>query len=40
VDLSRRQVPELTQIEPGHYVACFNPVPVGEWDRTRVAATA
>jgi oligopeptide/dipeptide ABC transporter ATP-binding protein len=40
VDLSRREVPELTQIEPGHYVACFNPVPVGEWDRTRVAATA
>jgi peptide/nickel transport system ATP-binding protein len=40
VDLSRREVPALTQIEPGHYVACFNPVPVGEWERTRVAATA
>jgi oligopeptide/dipeptide ABC transporter ATP-binding protein len=40
VDLSRRQVPELREIEPGHNVACFNPVAVDEWDRTRAAATA
>jgi oligopeptide/dipeptide ABC transporter ATP-binding protein len=40
VDLSRRQVPELREIEPGHKVACFNPVSVDEWDRTRAAATA
>ena len=40
VDLSRRQVPELREIEPGHKVACFNPVSVDEWDRTRTAATA
>ena len=39
VDLSRQQVPQLVEIEPGHQVACFNPVPVDEWDRTRVAAT-
>ena len=25
---------------PGHQVACFNPVPVDEWGRTREAATA
>jgi len=40
VDLSRRQVPELREVEPGHKVACFNPVAVDEWDRTRAAATA
>jgi hypothetical protein len=40
VDLSRQQVPSLVDIEPGHKVACFNPVPVDEWDRTREAATA
>jgi oligopeptide/dipeptide ABC transporter ATP-binding protein len=40
VDLSRQEVPSLVEIEPGHKVACFNPVPVDEWDRTRAAATA
>jgi oligopeptide/dipeptide ABC transporter ATP-binding protein len=40
VDLSRRQVPSLMEIEPGHHVACFNPVPLDEWDRAREAATA
>jgi oligopeptide/dipeptide ABC transporter ATP-binding protein len=40
VDLSRREVPALVEIEPGHKVACFNPVSVDEWDRTRAAATA
>ena len=40
VDLSRREVPQLVEIEPGHKVACFNPVPVEEWSRTREAATA
>jgi oligopeptide transport system ATP-binding protein len=40
VDLSRREVPPLVEIQPGHKVACFNPVPVDEWDRTRAAATA
>jgi oligopeptide transport system ATP-binding protein len=40
VDLSRREVPPLVEIEPGHKVACFNPVPVDEWDRARAAATA
>jgi oligopeptide transport system ATP-binding protein len=40
VDLSSREVPPLVEIEPGHKVACFNPVSVDEWDRTRVAATA
>jgi oligopeptide/dipeptide ABC transporter ATP-binding protein len=40
IDLSRREVPPLVEIEPGHQVACFNPVPVDEWERTRAAATA
>jgi oligopeptide transport system ATP-binding protein len=40
IDLSRREVPPLVEIEPGHQVACFNPVPVDEWERTRAAAPA
>jgi oligopeptide/dipeptide ABC transporter ATP-binding protein len=40
VDLSRLEVPPLVEIEPGHKLACFNPVPAEEWERTRVAATA
>jgi oligopeptide transport system ATP-binding protein len=38
VDLSSREVPPLVEIEPGHKVACFNPVPLDEWNRTREAA--
>jgi oligopeptide/dipeptide ABC transporter ATP-binding protein len=37
---SRERVPPLVEIEPGHHVACFNPVPADEWDRAREAATA
>jgi oligopeptide/dipeptide ABC transporter ATP-binding protein len=37
VDLSRQEVPPLDEIEPGHRVACFNPVPVEEWERTKTA---
>jgi oligopeptide/dipeptide ABC transporter ATP-binding protein len=40
IALSRQQVPQLVEIEPGHKVACFNPVAADEWDRARVAATA
>jgi oligopeptide/dipeptide ABC transporter ATP-binding protein len=40
VDLSSQEVPPLVEIEPGHKVACFNPVALDEWDRTREAATA
>jgi oligopeptide/dipeptide ABC transporter ATP-binding protein len=40
IDMSRREVPQLLEVEPGHKVACFNPVSVDEWDRTREAATA
>ena len=38
VDLSSREVPQLLEIEPGHKVACFNPVALDEWDRAREAA--
>jgi oligopeptide/dipeptide ABC transporter ATP-binding protein len=35
VEQSRREVPPLLEIEPEHYVACFNPVPADEWQRER-----
>ena len=37
VDRSRQEVPQLTEIEPGHFVACFNPVPAEEWQTARAA---
>jgi oligopeptide transport system ATP-binding protein len=36
VEESRKDVPPLEEIEPGHFVACFNPVPADEWQRSRV----
>ncbi len=38
VEQSRLEVPPLREIERGHFVACFNPVPVEEWQQTREAA--
>jgi oligopeptide transport system ATP-binding protein len=40
VEASRLEVPPLEQIEPGHKVACFNPVPAEEWQRAREAAVS
>jgi oligopeptide/dipeptide ABC transporter ATP-binding protein len=40
VEKSRQEVPRLEEVEPGHSVACFNPVPDDEWARTRTAVTA
>jgi oligopeptide transport system ATP-binding protein len=40
VEESRREVPPLREIEPGHFVACFNPVPADEWQRARAVAVA
>jgi oligopeptide transport system ATP-binding protein len=37
VSESREQVPPLVEVEPGHMVACFNPVPVDEWERAKAA---
>jgi oligopeptide/dipeptide ABC transporter ATP-binding protein len=37
VEQSRLEVPPLREVEPGHLVACFNPVPVEEWQRSRAA---
>jgi oligopeptide/dipeptide ABC transporter ATP-binding protein len=39
VEESRQEVPPLREIEPGHFVACFNPVPADEWQKTRAVAT-
>jgi oligopeptide/dipeptide ABC transporter ATP-binding protein len=38
VEVSREEVPPLVEIEPGHHVACFNPVPIDEWQRERAVA--
>jgi oligopeptide transport system ATP-binding protein len=38
VDESGKSVPPLEQVEPGHKVACFNPVPVEEWKKMKEAA--
>jgi oligopeptide/dipeptide ABC transporter ATP-binding protein len=37
VEQSSLEVPPLRELEPGHMVACFNPVPVEEWQRSRAA---
>ncbi|MGH3105473.1 MAG: ABC transporter ATP-binding protein [Gaiellaceae bacterium] len=37
VEQSRREVPRLEEIEPDHFVACFNPVPEDEWAKARAA---
>ena len=33
VEESSREVPQLRQLEPGHVVACFNPVAAEEWQK-------
>jgi oligopeptide/dipeptide ABC transporter ATP-binding protein len=38
VEQSRLEVPPLRELEPGHWVACFNPVPSEEWQHSRDAA--
>jgi oligopeptide transport system ATP-binding protein len=40
VEQSRLEVPPLREIEPGHWVACFNPVPETAWGEQRAAVTA
>ena len=40
VDRSREELPRLEELEPGHRVACFNPVPADEWQRTRAGTAA
>ncbi len=40
VEASRERVPELLEVEPGHRVACFNPVPAAEWTQLREAMLA
>ncbi|MEX2274141.1 MAG: ABC transporter ATP-binding protein [Actinomycetota bacterium] len=40
VEQSRQEVPPLEELEPGHHVRCFNPVPADEWQRTRLGGAA
>ena len=40
VEQSRLEVPRLLEVEPGHRVACFNPVPESAWGEQRAAVTA
>jgi oligopeptide/dipeptide ABC transporter ATP-binding protein len=40
VELSRTEVPLLEEIGRGHKVACFNPVPVEEWERMKTAVVS
>jgi oligopeptide transport system ATP-binding protein len=40
VEASSQEVPPLVEIEPGHMVACFNPVPEDEWQTMREAVVA
>jgi oligopeptide/dipeptide ABC transporter ATP-binding protein len=37
VEQSRQEVPALVEVEPGHSVACFNPVPEDAWRREAAA---
>jgi oligopeptide/dipeptide ABC transporter ATP-binding protein len=40
VEASSQEVPPLEEIEPGHKLACFNPVPEDEWQKARQAVVA
>jgi oligopeptide/dipeptide ABC transporter ATP-binding protein len=40
VEQSREEVPPLEELEPGHHVRCFNPVPADEWERERLGGAA
>ena len=40
VEQSRREVPPLVELEPGHFAACFNPVDETEWTRQRAETAA
>jgi oligopeptide transport system ATP-binding protein len=40
VEQSRQEVPPLVEVEPGHFVACFNPVPADLWAQERALTTA
>jgi oligopeptide transport system ATP-binding protein len=40
VEKSRLEVPPLLEVEAGHWVACFNPVPEGAWAEQRDAVVA
>src|SRR4051794_34728729 len=39
VPASREEVPPLVELSPGHFVACFNPVPAEEWQQELTATS-
>jgi peptide/nickel transport system ATP-binding protein/oligopeptide transport system ATP-binding protein len=39
VPASRQEVPPLVELSPGHFVACFNPVPAEEWQQELTATS-
>jgi oligopeptide/dipeptide ABC transporter ATP-binding protein len=38
IDVCAQEVPPLRELEPGHYVACFNPAAAEEWQQAKAAA--
>jgi oligopeptide/dipeptide ABC transporter ATP-binding protein len=40
IERCRVELPPLRELEPGHSVACFNPVPETAWDEQRAVVTA
>jgi len=40
VEQSGQEVPPLRELERGHHVACFNPVPEDAWQQTKARVTA
>jgi oligopeptide transport system ATP-binding protein len=40
VELSVQEVPPLVEVERGHHVACFNPVPEDEWAQAQAAVAS
>ncbi len=40
IDVCVRELPQLEDLGDGQRAACFNPVPPGEWQRTRLGGEA
>jgi oligopeptide transport system ATP-binding protein len=40
IERCAQEAPKLEEIERGHWIACFNPVPADEWQRSREEGSA